>query len=181
MFRASQSSAAVRSAFTLIELLVCIAIIGVLSALLFPAIAKAKHKANSARCLSNLKQLGIATRMYADDHKRLPDFKASSIGEPQLSGDTSLMMELLAAYVGEDSKVYRCMEDRSPEVTDIPSSYEWNATVNGVKLPRLNEGFGKGSPSTIFLFRDLEAWHFSGADPSRNAVYVDGHTAKYVK
>src|SRR5207249_1695804 len=57
-----------KHAFTLIELLVVIAIIAILAAILFPVFAQARAKARQATCLSNLKQLGTAFMMYAQDY-----------------------------------------------------------------------------------------------------------------
>jgi prepilin-type N-terminal cleavage/methylation domain-containing protein len=112
-----------QAAFTLIELLVVIAIIAILAAMLLPAMARAKQKANTISCLNNLRQIGIFMQLYTDENGDF--FPAHRDMVPLAPGGdplTNWWGQYVAGYGGGNSNLFHCPAIKSPQDNN---GFEW--------------------------------------------------------
>jgi prepilin-type N-terminal cleavage/methylation domain-containing protein/prepilin-type processing-associated H-X9-DG protein len=106
------------SAFTLIELLMVIAVIGILAALLLPALSRAKAKAQRTACMNNLRQINLGIRMYSDDSNDASPSPGSAAGPTNFVSLYSAYKQLMKNYVGVNGasspqdKLFACPADK---------------------------------------------------------------------
>ena len=181
--------------FTLIELLVVIAITAILAAILFPVFAQAREKTRQTACLSNMRQIGMATRMYVQDYdEQFPQTKQSSSNPAVDDADGSLedpdygsifVMILPYSRGGGGTEVdlarqgmYACPSDSTPfdplcqQVYNPPGPKVISYLVNGYFVWGLSDaGITKPASTIIFTERRSLAAGNPPADPFCDDIY----------
>jgi prepilin-type N-terminal cleavage/methylation domain-containing protein/prepilin-type processing-associated H-X9-DG protein len=124
-----------RRAFTLIELLVVIAIIAILAAILFPVFAQARQKARQTQCLSNMRQIGLAARMYIQDYDEVYPIAEGAVGWTIPRSDWDEGADYLLRPYIRTAGILRCPADRAATFNGSPAVFPQYALNRLAPLP----------------------------------------------
>ncbi|HEY3268835.1 MAG TPA: prepilin-type N-terminal cleavage/methylation domain-containing protein [Armatimonadota bacterium] len=148
-----------RRGFTLIELLVVIAIIAILAAILFPVFAKARERAKGTACISNLKQMGVAARMYESDYE---DHFVPYVCAPVKGQEGNRFTKLLEPYT-KNLEIFTCPSDFLDRAKLQSAAHQWPTTYgvnwyitgfagwyNGKEYPGVSTSTCKDAAGTVW-------------------------------
>ena len=123
--------------FTLLELLVTIGIIGILAAMIMPALNSSRERAKQIACIGNLKQIGLALNMYLSDNRFIMPYCTISPSTPPAGEENyPSIVDVLLIYTNNNREVFCCPGDANKEYFKKEgTSYEWQSQlgINGMK------------------------------------------------
>lgn len=169
-------------AFTLIELLVVVAIIGMLASLAFPSLQAGLQKSKSAKCINNLRQIGVAVQQYIADPENGNQFPPiyntgstnAAVGGFTTNASGSLQpLQCLSNY-GVNMALLTCPSDQHPD--SVYGSYMWSPILQG-EQPQDVHIYGRGGVFTIPKLSMITVCTDNGLPHlgKLNALRADGH------
>ncbi len=164
-----------KRAFTLVELLLSLGMIALLASIAIPSLGIARARADSAKCVSHLRSLGISLNLYLADHQMvMPDIEA---GRADKNENIPVIDNTIDSYV-DNKAAFTCPAGRAL-AEKSGTSYYWNSALRGQNITNLHL-FWLSDPSKIPVLVDKEGWH-KYVEDKVNHLFADGHVTNELR